>query len=121
MVERWDIDNLSRVRGKAVYSSDGEKIGSVQEIFYDETSGEPEWLELGGGFLGLKRRIVPIEGLLLQRDHLEVPYTKDKVDQEPDIEAGDRISDLSEAALSGYFGLSGEHRHEMNVFRQREV
>jgi hypothetical protein len=57
----WDMQRLSDVRGKDVFSSDGEKIGSVKEIYYNDTQATPEWIGLGTGFLGMKERVIPVE------------------------------------------------------------
>ena len=58
----FSIDELSQFQGRPVYDSSGEKIGSVDQIFYDRATGEPEWVGIGTGFLGLKTTLVPLQG-----------------------------------------------------------
>jgi len=121
MLEAWDMKSLTDVRGKDVFSSDGEKIGSIQELYYDDTTGMPEWIGLGTGFLGLKRRVVPVEQLSTETDHFKVPFTKTKVQDEPDWDAeGESLKDEDEARLLSYFGISGEHGHSTRLLRPEE-
>ena len=120
MRDSWDMKGLTDVRGTDVFSSDGEKIGSVQEIYYDDKTGVPEWIGLGTGFLGMKRRVIPVEVLAYEGDHLLVPYTKEKVQKEPDYDFDDRITDEAESHLCNYFGLTGEHQHTMQLLRPEE-
>ena len=56
------MDELMSGRGRSVYSTDGEKIGSIEEIFVDEDTNQPEWIGLGTGLFGTKRVLVPVEG-----------------------------------------------------------
>jgi hypothetical protein len=120
MHERWDVQTLSDVRGTDVYSADGEKIGSVEEIYYDDQSGEPEWVGLGTGFLGMKRKVVPVEGLRREGDHLQVPFTKERIQNEPEYDFEEMISNEAESALCSYFGLPGEHQHSTRIYRLGE-
>jgi sporulation protein YlmC with PRC-barrel domain len=120
MYELWTLESLSQLRGADVYSADGARLGSVQEIYFDDETGDPEWVGLGAGFLGTKRKVVPVEGLRTEGDHLKVPFTRDRVRDEPDYDFEDRISLEAEQALSSYFGLSGEHYHSTRVLRPGE-
>ena len=102
--ETLTIDRLAELRGTPVYSSDGDKIGWVEEIFLDEDTGEPEWIGLGTGFLGTKRVLVPVAGADVRDDAVYVPYAKEQVKGTPDID-GDEISQETEAQLYAYYGL----------------
>ena len=52
------VDQLAAMRGTPVYDSNGEKIGAVEEIYYDERTSEPQWIGIGTGFLGLSHAVV---------------------------------------------------------------
>jgi sporulation protein YlmC with PRC-barrel domain len=110
-MRNWDMQTLSDVRGKDVFSSDGEKIGSVKEIYYDDTESKPEWIGLGTGFLGMKERVVPVETLSQRGEGLQVPFTKDKIANAPYFETeGSVIRDSDEDRLCSYYNLTGQHR-----------
>jgi len=48
------LDELQEARGLPVYDSAGDKIGKVEEIYYDEQTNQPEWIGIGTGFLSGK-------------------------------------------------------------------
>lgn len=98
------LDRLAEMRGTPVYSSDGDKIGSVEELFLDDDTGEPEWIGLGTGFFGTKRVLVPIAGADVRDDAVYVPYAKAHVKRTPDLD-GDEISQETEAQLYAHYGL----------------
>src|SRR3954453_8765689 len=86
---------LDRMRGAPVYDRGGDKIGAVEEIFYDTQSNRPEWIGIGTGFFGTKRVLVPVEGASLRDDGICVRYPKDQVKDSPGID-GDEISSETE-------------------------
>lgn len=96
---------LDEMRGAPVYDINGEKIGKVEEIFYDQQTRIPEWIGIGTGFFGTKRVLVPVKGAAAQDDGLVVAYSKDQVKDSPDIDE-DEISQQCEADLASYYDLS---------------
>ena len=98
------IEQLDELRGMPVYDSADEKIGTVEEIFFDEQTRQPEWVGIGTGFFGTKRVLVPVAGAEQNADGLRVPYAKDQVKDSPDIDS-DEISQSTEAELASYYGV----------------
>jgi uncharacterized protein (TIGR02271 family) len=95
---------LDEMRGRRVSDSAGEKIGTVEEIFYDEQTRVPEWVGVGTGFFGTKRVLVPVQGSRVTEDGLIVAYSKEQVKDSPDID-DEEISQQSEADLAAHYGL----------------
>jgi uncharacterized protein (TIGR02271 family) len=95
--------------GATVYDSTGDKIGTVEEIFYDDETNQPEWIGIGTGFFGTKRVLVPVAGANTSGDGVTVRYDKDQVKGAPDID-GDRIDEPTEAELYAYYGLQRSER-----------
>ena len=102
-------NDLMSAQGMPVLSSEGDKIGSVDEIYVDEQTEQPEWIGLGTGFFGTKRVLVPVAGAQLSEDALQVPYSKQQVKDTPDIDA-DEISQETEAELYAHYGLDYSER-----------
>jgi uncharacterized protein (TIGR02271 family) len=90
--------------GASVYDSMGEKIGSVDEIFYDEQTNQPEWLGIGTGFFGTKRVLVPMHNARPSEDGVTVPFDKGTVKDAPHV-GGDEIDEATEAELYAYYGV----------------
>jgi len=95
---------LDEMRGAPVYDNEGEKIGNVEEIFYDQQTRVPEWIGIGTGFFQTKRVLVPVQGAAQHDDGLMVAYAKDHVKDSPDID-DDEISGQREAELAAYYGV----------------
>jgi uncharacterized protein (TIGR02271 family) len=98
------IEHLDQLRGAPVYDSAGDKIGSIEEIFVDEQTRQPEWIGIGTGFFGTKRVLVPVTGAEQSDGGLRVPYAKDQVKDSPDIDS-DEISQDTEAQLAQHYGV----------------
>ena len=109
MEQSMNLHRLNDMRGADVYDSSGDKIGSVDEIFYDEETNQPEWIGIGTGFFGTKRVLVPVQGASFEGDEVRVPYSKDQVKSSPDID-GDEISQDTEYELGSYYGLGYSER-----------
>lgn len=95
---------LDEMRGAPVYDTGGDKIGKVEEIFYDQQTRRPEWIGIGTGFFGTKRVLVPVQGAQVTEDGLMLAFSKDQVKDSPDID-DDEISQQQEAELASHYGV----------------
>lgn len=116
-VSEHRLITAGRVTGTAVYNTDGERIGHVEDLSIDKLTGEVRYALMSfGGFLGLGERIhilpwsvltydVVQEGykLPLDRAQLEVApsYTKDELEGFGGGDMGYRDS------LFSYYGQFG--------------
>jgi uncharacterized protein (TIGR02271 family) len=123
MRHQWsNIQELSTMRGRPVYTSDGEKLGDFEEIYHDEATRQPEWIRVKsatlGGILGTKHFLVPLAGAEFQDGEdpaIRVPYSKDRVQDAPDVE-GEWISEEEDRRLYNYYGLQvSEQRSETQL------
>jgi uncharacterized protein (TIGR02271 family) len=103
MVSRNDIQQLS---GANVYASDGDKIGSIGQIYLDDHSGDPEWVSVRTGLFGTKESFVPLNGATLTGDRLEVPFGKAQIKDAPKVDADGDLSPAEENELYTYYGSS---------------
>ena len=119
MATTLTLERLKGMRGKDVRSVDGEKIGSVDRIFIDETSQDPEWIALDND------DILPLDGATVVGDEIRVGFTKDKVDDEPDIkpDANGYLDPDKETELREHFGLTGHdvEMHRVTVYRYPDL
>jgi uncharacterized protein (TIGR02271 family) len=104
MNQSISVDRMLEMRGRPVYASDGDKIGKIEDVYYDESSGAPEWVGVGTGIFGTKHVLVPMEQAEVREDCLWVPYPKDKVKNAPDFDE-DVLSSDHETELFEYYGL----------------
>jgi hypothetical protein len=88
MTTKETIDHLisDRESGKAVYGAGNKRIGSVESVMIDKTSGEIAYAVLGfGGFLGMGKEHYPVPWRALR-------YNSD---------LGEYSSDISGSRLKG--------------------
>ena len=64
-------------KGRTVVGSDGEKIGTLDEVYLDTATGQPEWAAVKTGLFGLKQTFVPITEATPSQGNVQVPFTKD--------------------------------------------
>ena len=92
-------------RGRNAVDSDGEKIGSIDEIYMDAETGKPEWLAVKTGLFGSKVSFVPIAEASDAGGDVRLPYDKQQVKDAPNAEADGELSQEEEASLYSHYGL----------------
>ena len=100
-------DSVQILIGGTAYSTAGEKIGSIGQVYLDNASGEPAWVTVKTGFFGSNESFVPLEQAELTDDGVRVPYDKDRVKGAPNIETDRELSEQEENQLYSYYGVSG--------------
>ena len=102
-----DIQRLRQSQGAPVYDQDGDKIGSVNEVFVNEHGGQPEWLDIGTGFFGTHHVLVPLAGATAYEDGIRVNYQKDFVKDAPDVDLDDDyVAPADEQRLYSHYGVT---------------
>ena len=100
-----DIDTVRGWQGRTMVDRDGDRIGSIQDIYADDQSGAPEWALVKTGLFGTKSSFVPIAQASQRNDDVQVPYDKQLVRDAPRIEADQHLSEAEEQQLWRYYGL----------------
>jgi uncharacterized protein (TIGR02271 family) len=98
-------DEILSKRGEDLYDSGGDKLGSIEEIYLDADTGEPEWALVKTGLLGAKSTFVPIRDVSREGEGLRVPYEKDQVKDAPKMDPDGELSQREEAQLYRHYGL----------------
>jgi|1185.fasta_scaffold70285_2 uncharacterized protein (TIGR02271 family) len=97
--------DITSWRGQKLVSQDGDKIGTIDEIYIDEGTGEPEWLAVSTGLFGSRVSFVPLAEAQRDGDEIRVPYSKDQVKDSPNAEADGALSQDEESRLYRHYGL----------------
>ena len=104
MVEEYG--ELADWADKDVLDPNGDKIGKVDELYYDETTGKPDWLLVRTGLFGTKKTFVPASEVRQQGEDLVVSFSKDRVKDAPRIEDEEFLSPEEEDRLYSYYGVT---------------
>jgi uncharacterized protein (TIGR02271 family) len=102
MISRDSVQTL--LEGSA-YSSNGDRLGSIGQVYLDNDTGQPEWVTVRTGLFGANESFVPLEQAELTEDGVRVPYDKDRVKGAPNIETDRELSEQEEDRLYSYYGL----------------
>ncbi|WP_063771875.1 PRC and DUF2382 domain-containing protein [Kitasatospora mediocidica] len=98
-----DIDPRDLIGHKAV-DRNGDKIGTVDEVYLDDATGEPEWAAVRTGIFG-RDAFVPLTTSEFSGEELRVPYDKSLIKDSPDFGVGQHLSPAQELQLYRYYGL----------------
>ena len=99
------MESVAQLRGADVIDASGDKVGTVEEIYLDQETNEPEWALVKTGLFGGKGTFVPLAGASPQDDTLHVQYEKAQIKDAPNIDADQQLSQEEERALYEHYGL----------------
>jgi uncharacterized protein (TIGR02271 family) len=98
------LQDIETWRGRTLVDRDGDKIGKVEDVYLDRSSGEPEWVAVKTGMFGSNVSFVPIHGADTAGDDLRVAYEKDLVKDAPNVDPDGELSPEEERRLYQHYG-----------------
>jgi uncharacterized protein (TIGR02271 family) len=104
-------------RGRELLDSDGDKVGTIEELFRDEDTEQPEWAAVRTGMFGTKLSFVPIQNAEPTGEDVRVPFTKSQIKDAPKIDdSNGQLSQEEESQLYSHYGMSyGERRSDSGL------
>ena len=112
-VDTWDacvdfpiFDAKSRSLKKAMMSTAGGKIGTLEAIYVDTVTDEPAFATVTVGIVGRRRlAFVPLAGATVAPDHLRVTVAKDLAKQAPSIDTDGELTVEQEPDVFAHYSL----------------
>jgi hypothetical protein len=99
--------NVADWHGKLLVDRDGERIGKLQDVYVDVENDEPQFGTVKEGFIGRHLTFVPLGGIKVGPDALQVPVTREQIKAAPNIEQhGEELSQAGESALYHHYELN---------------
>jgi uncharacterized protein (TIGR02271 family) len=114
------LDDVKTWRGKNVVGPDGSKIGSLEDIYLDRQTGEPQWAAIKTGLFGTNVSFAPLEGTSSTGDDLQIGFDKDKIKNAPNIAADGELSVDEERQLYEYYGVGNYGDWDQTTDRTEE-
>jgi uncharacterized protein (TIGR02271 family) len=103
-------------QGRAMVDPAGDKLGTIDAIYLDDETGQPEWATVASGLFTAKIVFVPLAQAQDMGDSVQVPYDKDQVTSAPTMRADGSLSQDDEAELYRHYGLDySEHRSDSGL------
>jgi uncharacterized protein (TIGR02271 family) len=110
------IETAQAWQGRTMVDPAGDKLGTIDAIYLDDETGQPEWATVTSGLFAAKAAFVPLAQAQDTGDSVQVPYDKQQVIDAPAMEADGSLSQDEEAELYRHYGLDySEHRSDSGL------
>ena len=84
--------DIGEWQGKELVDRNGERIGKLEDVYVDVETNEPMFGTVKEGLIGRHLTFVPLAGLTIGPDNLQVTVSKEEVKTAPNIELrGDEL------------------------------
>jgi uncharacterized protein (TIGR02271 family) len=113
-------EQLRDVIGATAYDRDGDKIGKIGHVYYDDDTDQPKWITVNTGFLGTSENFVPLAGAEISGDgNVTVGYDKATIKDAPNVDEQGHLSPEDEQRLYRHYNLQyGDSREYGDNLRQ---
>jgi len=99
------IESLADWHGESVIDQTGEKLGSLDAIYYDVVRDEPTFIAVKSGTLSKKATLVSLSGAAAGRDYIRVKLVKSEFKGLPSHDPDAELSAEDEEDVYTFFGL----------------
>lgn len=97
--------NIAEWRGKDVYLKDEQKLGKLEEVYYDAETDESLFLAVKAGMFSNKHLLVSLRDVVASPDHLTLPWDKDDLDGAPTTKPGEGLTPDEEERAFRHYGM----------------
>jgi uncharacterized protein YrrD len=91
-----DIDTVRTWEGRTMLDRDGSRIGSIDAIYLEDQTGQPEWALVNTGLFGTESTFVPLAQATQTGEEVRIPYDKQLVKDAPRVDPDGPLSEAEE-------------------------
>jgi hypothetical protein len=101
------IEDPAGLPGTDVHDQLGRKVGQVQRVYAHGGEGDAMWVtvEVSGGLFESRTVFLPLARLKDEDGDVHVPYSKQFLEDAPEVEQGDELSEEDDKRLRDYYGV----------------
>ncbi|WP_293778303.1 PRC and DUF2382 domain-containing protein [uncultured Corynebacterium sp.] len=107
--------NIKDLFNATAYDKAGEKLGSVKEVFVDEQSGQPTFVEVNHGLFGMSSSLVPLRGHDFSGEELKLAFSKDRIENAPEFDSDKPLTPEAQADIFKHYDL--ENAQDVTTYR----
>jgi hypothetical protein len=103
------VRDFTAWHGRTLIDRDGERIGKLEDVYFDVETDQAQFgtVKQGGLLTGRHLTFVPLVGVTIGPDDLQVSVTKAQVKDAPSIDLeGDELSQADESTLYHHYQLN---------------
>lgn len=104
--------NIRDLSTATAYDSENEKLGSVKEVYVNDGTGQPDFIEVGHGLFGMNSSLVPLRGHRLEGEELRLAFSKDRIKDSPNLDADAHLNGDQLDTLYRHYGLENTENIE---------
>jgi sporulation protein YlmC with PRC-barrel domain len=114
------MDDTTRqeVLGRTLVDARGDKVGTVSEVYLDDSTGAPTWLRVSVGRIGTTQSLVPVAGAQLLGDSVQVPHDADAIEAVAHFGLEAHLSNADVSRLRLHYGVPEGDQPELQDVRQ---
>ncbi|MDK8524446.1 PRC and DUF2382 domain-containing protein [Corynebacterium sp. MSK150] len=101
--------NIKDLFNATAYDKNGEKLGDVNEVFVDDQSGQPTFVEVNHGLFGMNSSLVPLRGHDFSGDNLKLGFSKDRIKDAPEFDSDKPLTPEAQSDIFKHYGLESAH------------
>jgi uncharacterized protein (TIGR02271 family) len=98
------LNDIQAWKGRTLVDRDGDKVGTIGDVYLDQETGQPEWIAVTTGLFGSNVSFVPIAEAQPDGDVVRVRYEKSHIKDSPNVDADGELSEQEEARLYAHYG-----------------
>ncbi len=101
------IDDVDSLPGKTVSDHEQRKIGEIKDVYAVGGDDNPMYVTVDASIGMSSSRVVfiPLARLKQENGELLVPYSSSHLQDSPEIEPGDELSEEDDETLRGFYGI----------------
>ena len=101
------IEDVSSLPGESVSDQEGQEIGKVKEIYKVKDGDSPMWVTIETSLgIGESRSVfVPLARLKEEDGNIRVPYSIQRIQDAPEVEAQDELSEEDDRLLRDFYAI----------------
>jgi hypothetical protein len=99
------VENITDWRGQDVLDAVGEKLGKLEEVYFDGESDAPVFAAVKSGRLSKSLTLVPLGEASVGREYLRVNRAKGEFKKAPSFDTDVELTLDDEAATYRHYGL----------------
>ena len=100
-----DRNALDQLQNSTVFATDGDKIGSVGQVYLDDVTNEPTFVTVKTGLFGARETFVPLQQAQTTADGITVPFEKSFVKDAPNVDADGSLTPEEEQRIYEYYSM----------------
>ena len=98
-------EQLRQLTGATAYDRDGDKLGRIGQVYFDDNTDQPKWITVNTGLFGMGESFVPLQGAQFGGDRVTLAYDKATIKDAPNVDGERHLDVEEERQLYRHYGL----------------